>query len=252
MSPASAAQATDWCWLAEAWGSLSHDLGASGEPPGRSLCHLISGIAKPAPRPDPAPNASLILTDAACRRARVHGDRCPPDRPFWCSPAPASSGLVMFVGTRFRTRAVTARDARRVSLRFVWGCVPTQPLPRGEFCPGPASLSQAPRRGFSPAFAPLIPREDRHAASGAAVLWPRRASALAVTHRRKCGQSPICYNDAGTAVALVLWIDSCHRASAWVYLISHCVPRPSEGEFVGEKNKGKELDTTVHLGHPRA
>ena len=67
------------------------------------------------------------------------------------------------------------------------------------------SLSQAPRRGFSPAFAPLIPREDRHAASGAAVPWPRRASALAVTHRRKCGWSPTCCNDAGTAVALALW-----------------------------------------------
>ena len=193
----------------------------------------------------------------------MHGDRYPPDRPFWCSPAPASSGLIMFVGTRFRTRAVTARDARRVSLRFVWGCVPTQPFgPRGEFCPGPASLSQAPRRGFSPAFAPLIPREDRHAASGAAVLWPRRASALAVTHRRKCGQSPTCCNDAGTAVALVLWIDSCHRrASAWVYLIisrlcPSSVPTGPNANMWGEKKGGKcgkeVAPPPLHLGHPRA
>ena len=171
----------------------------------------------------------------------MHGDRYPPDRPFWCSPAPASSGLVMFVGTRFRTRAVTARDARRVSLRFVWGCVPTQPFgPRGEFYPGPASLSQAPRRGFSPAFAPLIPREDRHAASGAAVLWPRRASALAVTHRRKCGQSPTCCNDAGTAAALVLWIDSCHRSVGLSHhlfaLVSLVRPKAS---LWGEKKRRK-------------
>ena len=42
---ASAAQAADWRWLAEAWSSLSHDLEASGDPPGRSLCHLVSSIA---------------------------------------------------------------------------------------------------------------------------------------------------------------------------------------------------------------
>ena len=72
----------------------------------------------------------------------------------------------------------------------------------------------APRRGFSPAFAPLIPREDRHAAIGAAVSWPRRASALAVTHRRECGWSPTCCNDAGTAVALALWVDS-YYGSGW-------------------------------------
>ena len=32
-------------WLAEAWSSLSHELEASAEPPGRSLCRLVSSIA---------------------------------------------------------------------------------------------------------------------------------------------------------------------------------------------------------------
>ena len=143
--------------------------------------------------------------DAACRRARVHGDRYPPDRClFWCSPAPAS-GLNWFVGTRFRTRAVRleTQGGSACVLRGV-----AYPLSRPGHGENSAqglvvqSLSQAPRRGFSPAFAPLLPREDRHATSGAAVLWPRRASALAVTHRRECGRSPTCCNYAGAAVAL--------------------------------------------------
>ena len=143
--------------------------------------------------------------DAACRRARVHGDRYPPDRClFWCSPAPAS-GLNWFVGTRFRTRAVRleTQGGSACVLRGV-----AYPLSRSGHGENSAqglavqSLSQAPRRGFSPAFAPLLPREDRHATSGAAVSWPRRASALAVTHRRECGRSPTCCNYAGAAVAL--------------------------------------------------
>eukprot|EP00964_Phaeocystis_antarctica_P141874 scaffold107003_cov51-Phaeocystis_antarctica.AAC.2 len=45
--PASAAQATDWPRLADAWGGLERDLGlkeASGEPAGRSLSHLVFDI----------------------------------------------------------------------------------------------------------------------------------------------------------------------------------------------------------------
>ena len=113
--------------------------------------------------------------DAACRRARVHGDRYPPDRClFWCSPAPAS-GLNWFVGTRFRTRAVRleTQGGSACVLRGV-----AYPLSRSGHGENSAqglvvqSLSQAPRRGFSPAFAPLLPREDRHATRGAAVSWP--------------------------------------------------------------------------------
>ena len=108
--------------------------------------------------------------DAACRRARVHGDRCL----FWCSPAPASV-LNWFVGTRFRTRAVRleTQGGSACVLRGV-----AYPLSRPGHGENSAqglvvqSLSQAPRRGFSPAFAPLLPREDRHATSGAAVSWP--------------------------------------------------------------------------------
>ena len=41
-------------------------------------------------------------------------------------------------GNPIQNSSGSARDARRVSLRFAWGCVPTQPSwPRGEFCPGP-------------------------------------------------------------------------------------------------------------------
>ena len=41
-------------------------------------------------------------------------------------------------GNPIQNSSGSARDARRVSLRFAWGCVPTQPFgPRGEFCPGP-------------------------------------------------------------------------------------------------------------------
>ena len=113
--------------------------------------------------------------DAACRRARVHGDRHPPDRClFWCSPAPAS-GLNWFAGTRFRTRAVRleTQGGSACVLRGV-----AYPLSRSGHGENSAqglvvqSLSQAPRRGFPPAFAPLLPREDRHATSGAAVSWP--------------------------------------------------------------------------------
>eukprot|EP00964_Phaeocystis_antarctica_P076895 scaffold47607_cov77-Phaeocystis_antarctica.AAC.2 len=46
--PASAAQAADWPRLAEAQGSLRHDLslkGASGEPAGRGLSRLVFHIA---------------------------------------------------------------------------------------------------------------------------------------------------------------------------------------------------------------
>ena len=45
--PASAAQVAEWPRLAEAHGSLGHDLApreASGEPAGRRLCHLVFDI----------------------------------------------------------------------------------------------------------------------------------------------------------------------------------------------------------------
>ena len=53
--PASAAQAAGWPRLAEAHGSLAHDLApreASGEPAGRRLCHLVfdAGASLTAPR----------------------------------------------------------------------------------------------------------------------------------------------------------------------------------------------------------
>ena len=78
------------------------------------------------------------------------------------------------MGTRFRTRAVRLETpgGSACVLRGV-----AYPLSRSGHGENSAqglvvqSLSQAPRRGFSPAFAPLLPREDRHATSGAAVSW---------------------------------------------------------------------------------
>ena len=53
MKPVSAAQTADWPRLAETWGSLRRDLAlraASGEPAGRSLCHLVLDTGAPAGR----------------------------------------------------------------------------------------------------------------------------------------------------------------------------------------------------------
>ena len=80
-----------------------------------------------------------------------------------------------FVGTRFRTRAVRleTQGGSACVLRGV-----AYPLSRSGHGENSAqglvvqSLSKTPRRGFSPAFAPLLPREDRHATRGAAVSWP--------------------------------------------------------------------------------
>ena len=164
--------------------------------------------------------------DAACRRARVHGDRYPPDRcPFWCSPAPAS-GLNWFVGTRFRTRAVRleTQGGSACALRGV-----AYPLSRSGHGENSAqglvvqSLSKTPRRGFSPAFAPLLPREDRHATSGAAVSWPSSCQRTRRDTQARVRPVANLLQLCGGSRRPWLWVGGYDR-TAWV--ISTCAAAP--------------------------